>query len=1120
MRTIEGHPDFGVLEDRLAALLREAREDDRSTPFPPVAVVAPTRRLLSYLQVALADRLPVLANVHFFSHLSLAGAAGAAIGSPAPHLLGDDVKAKILSGIIQERGGPLADYVLSRPGSLASILSTLDDLREAGVPAGPAARIEGLSARGKDVLDVHATYSAKVDASGAALCDRARFILASAPAVRDFCRRFRLVVHYGAYDLIGVNLELMRAVEASQARLVYLVPNHASAPAYELARRFWPEMLGERPAALPDAPSDRLLAGRLPFLYQEGAGPAPLDSGRPPRVRFFHAQGAAAELREIALDILALRRDQDIPLHRIGVISRSLEPYAAWIRPIFSEHALPFTTSASLGALREARVQGALQLARAVLRDFPRQPLMDLLRGGLVRLESGDPSPRAHVWDRLSRSWHVTGGYVTWTEDLPRWIGEWEPYVPADATGDERTRVRGHKESLVRDAAMLASVLERLRRAARPLGNAASWSAWAEAMSALLGDLLDGFDSTPGGEEPDPGAGAVLGVLADMGRLDAAGDPYAPATALAFFEQALAHAALPIGSHGGPGTRRERDNGGVRVLDAMQARGQGFDAVYLIGFNADLFPRRAAEDSFLPDRDRRLLRQRLGVPVSIKMMAREEERLLLAHLAGSARLKLTVSWQRADDSGRARVASLALREMARLVYGKPLMQQVLVDARRVQAHPGEAGEDAIDRFQMLPPLEACVNAALQARSPGRLLEAVGDLPIRTVLPGSTEVLRAGLGMMRAIEEWQGTDPARLRFDAFVGGAAGRPARFSPSRLEILGACPQHYFFRHVLRVQELEEVREGYEFDAREIGGKIHSVLHDLYRELCGADGALPEAAPRDLLRHGLEAAARQWDRHTRDIAARTRARYPLLWETTERLWMDSLAAFLGRDLPALQRQRARLTGLEKEAGASLDLGSAGGPLEVLGRFDRIVTGADGVVVGDYKTSGQLERHVSPAQMLKGLSLQMPLYLLLAESLAEKRELEGPPVRADVLGVGPAYVAGPAAGVPAPAPGPGEDGEARASLDLPTLGRYRDALAETLGVLLDLSATGSFPLNEKSWLCERCPYARACRRWHVPTLRRLASAPSASDYALVRRKNTRQPTLGSVRQRGGDEEEA
>ena len=1099
MRTIEGHHDFSVLEDRLAALVQETRGGGPSLP-PPVAVVAPTRRLLAYLQETLADRLPVLANVHFFSHLSLAEAAGAAIGSPAPDLLGDDARMMILSGLVEARGGPLAEYVGRRPGSLAAILSTLNDLREACVPSGAAARITGLSARGRQILDLHAAYSERLDAPGSRVADRARWIRESVPAVREFCRRFRLVIHYGAYDLIGVNLELLRAVEASEAPLVLLVPHHATSPAYELAGRFWPEMLGERPVPLPDAPSDRLLAAGLPFLYREGSGPAPRDPGPAPRVRFFHAQGAAAELREVALDIVSRRDDPRIPLHRIGVIARSLEPYAAWLRPIFSEHALPFTTSESLGAARESRVQAALQLGRAVLRDFPRQQLMDLLRGGLLRIRGRDPSSRAHAWDRLSRSWHIAGGYRTWTQDLPRFVQDWEPYVPPDAGEDERARQQRFKARLAEDAASLVSVVDRLGRDARPLEGAASWRAWAEAMDALLVERIDGFDPEAADAQPDPGASAVRAVLRDMGRLDAAGVPLRRGSALAFFERALGRATVPIGSHGGADPRRDRDNGGVRVLDAMQARGQAFDAVYLIGFNADLFPRRTTEDPFLPDRDRLLLRERLRLPVPVKTTGPQEERLLLAHLIGCARRGLTVSWQRADDSAKARVASLALREVARAVHGAPLLTRIVADARRVKAHPAEAGEDAARRFGVLPPLDACVNVALQGRSPGRLLEGSAGLPLPPVRPGYTDALRAGLSMLQAIEQWTGTG-AGLRFDAFVGEAAQRPDRLSPSRLESLGSCPQHYFFRHVLRAQEMEEVREGYEFDPREVGTAVHAVLHDVYRELSGPEGALSESVPGDLARRAVELARRSWERHTRILAARARSHYPLLWETTETLWLDALAAFLGRDLPALLRQRARLAGLEKEAAARLGPGAAGTSPEVRGRFDRIAAGDGGVVVSDYKTSGDLERHVAPARMLKGLSLQMPLYLLLAESLAARGEMEVPPVRAEVLGVGPRY-----------------DDEARAGLEAAALASHREGILETLGVLHGLSASGSFPLNESSWLCERCPYARACRRWHVPTLRRIAQAPGASDYALVRRKNTRQPTIETVLQQAGGED--
>jgi RecB family exonuclease len=1098
MRTIEGHHDFAVLEDRLAALIREAHAGGRAAPFPGVAVIAPTRGLLSHLRITLAERLPVLANVHFFSHLSLAGAAGAAAGSPAPTLLGEDARMMVLSRLIEARGGPLADYTGSRPGSLASILSTLDDLREAAVPSGSAAKLKGLSARAQPILDLHAAYSERLDAKASRVADRARWIRESAPDVTRYCRRFALVIHYGAYDLIGVNLGLMRAVEASGARLVFLVPHHATSPAYDLARQFWPEMLGARPVPLPDAPSDRLLSAGLPFLYQEGAGPAPLDSGAAPRVRFFHAQGAAAELREVALDVLSLRGGPAIPLHRVGVIARSLEPYAPWLRPIFAEHALPFTTSQALGAVREGRVQAALQLARAALRDYPRQPLMDLLHGGLLRIEGRDPSPGAHAWDRLGRAWQISGGYRTWAEDLPRWIRDWEPYVSPDATEEERARQAARKAILSKDAASLASVVDHLRRAARPLDGASSWSAWAEGMETLLAAHLDGFDSPAVGAPPDPGVAAVLGVLREMGHLDAAGVPPAPNAALAFFERALARATVPIGSHGGDAAARDQDNGGVRVLDAMQARGRAFDAVYLIGFNADQFPRRTTEDPFLPDRDRRLLRERLGVPVPVKTAAPLEERLLLAHLMGSARLRLTVSWQRADDSARARVASLALREVARMVHGTPILKQVVPGARRVKAHPAEASEDAVRRFGMLPPLDACVGVALEARSPGRLLEICADLPLPPVRPGFTDVLRAGLVMMRAIDAWTGTDVARLRFDAFAGEAAQKPGPLSPSRLELLGSCPQHYFFRHVLRAKEMEEVREGYELDPREIGSVVHAVLHDVYRELSAPDGRL--AAADDRPARAVELARRSWDGRARVLAARTRARFPILWETTESIWLKAIADFLARDLPALQRQEARLAGLEREAAAGIPLGTSGASLEVRGRFDRVVAGPEGVVVSDYKTSGSIERHVDAKRMLKGLSLQMPLYLLLAESLAARGEMDAP-ARGEVLGVGPRY-----------------DGDSRDTLEIATLDKHRAGLLETLGVLAGLSAGGTFPLNEASWLCEHCPYTRACRRWHVPTLARLASAPAAADYALVRRKNTRQPTLEMVRRLGGEEE--
>ena len=590
-----------------------------------------------------------------------------------------------------------------------------------------------------------------------------------------------------------------------------------------------------------------------------------------------------------------------------------------------------------------------------------------------------------------------------------------------------------------------------------------------------------------------------------MRRLDAARAPYTAHLALSFFEQALARAPAPIGPVGGAATPSGADNGGVRVLDAMQARGLSFDTLFLIGFNADLFPRRGSEDPFLPDADRRALRGAFKIPLPIKGSALEEERLLLAHLLGSAERRLTVSWQRADESGRARVASLALREVARLVDGSPDMRRLEAGAHRVLTHPAEAGQDAHQRFGMLPPQDAAVQAALQARSPGILLDA---LPRQLLpLPATPEALQPGLAMLAVVEEFA---PADLRFDAFVGAAAPSPSRFSPSRLEILGACPQHYFFRHVLLVEEMDEVREPYEFDAREIGSRVHDVLRDVFEGLIRPDGALPDERTVDLARRASGLAHAAWTGRTRDIAARTVARYPLLWSTIESLWLQAIDRFLRDDLAALIDDRARVIGLEREESGRIEIDRAGRAIELRGRFDRLALATDGLVVADYKTSGDIKRHVSPAEILKGISLQLPLYLLLLESRARGGRIEAPPARADILGVGPSFMDHPGE----------DDSPSRVKLEMSSLNEYREGLAETLGVLLDLSTTGSFPLNKKSWLCRSCAYVRACRRWHVPTVARVTSAATGRDYALLRGKSSKRPLLRQVREPDAGEEDA
>ena len=92
-------------------------------------------------------------------------------------------------------------------------------------------------------------------------------------------------------------------------------------------------------------------------------------------------------------------------------------------------------------------------------------------------------------------------------------------------------------------------------------------------------------------------------------------------------------------------------------------------------------------------------------------------------------------------------------------------------------------------------------------------------------------------------------------------------------------------------------------------------------------------------------------------------------------------------------------------------------------------------------------------------------------------------------------------------------------LDAEKFAGARDGILETLAVLRDLAARGWFPLREKSRLCPSCPFTRACRKNHAPTLERLEDSADLAAWRGVRRKNTRLPTLDKVAAAGVEDED-
>lgn len=580
----------------------------------------------------------------------------------------------------------------------------------------------------------------------------------------------------------------------------------------------------------------------------------------------------------------------------------------------------------------------------------------------------------------------------------------------------------------------LANAADELRAwAAAPPSSPARFDEHASALTEILRRRF------PAGDERD----ALEELLADMAAVcEIAGDRRSVPLreARAWLERACLETLAPC-----------PDPGGIRVCDVMQLRGTTCRYLHLLGMNAGSFPRSEREDPFLGDS----LRRALGLPLSVERA--DEERLLLALTLGAATERLVVSWQRADESGRARSGSLALREVSRVAYGRPDLERLRADpSHHFPSHPQHAIEHLARDPGLLSPGDARLLATLSGR--------YAVLPAG--LEGRFPELSSGLTMLRSTQSFR---PVETAWDGVVGPGP-TPEAFSVSSLERLGRCPLQYFFRHVLRIHEPVAPRSRFAVELPELGRGVHEVLEATVEHL--RDGGyfarpLPEriAAARSFVHeHRARVAG--------PAAERLLRRLPVLWERFTDDWSERIARFLAEDLTFLDRLGVTEIALEDDGDGSIDFGR-GFERALTARFDRRVETAEGRRIGDYKVSRRIAERTSVAAMLRGRELQAPLYHLLAGEAA-----------VELLGLHPSD-------------------DARDSFRRATFTGFRAAdrasFRETMRTLFERIDRGEFPL-EPSASCRFCAYAGACRRRHPPTLERRRLTEGGAAMAALREK--------------------
>ena len=206
---VVAHPDPFVLE---AELLRRITAAQAANALAPVLVVVPTRRLADHVRRRLAQHAGAALAVEVLHHRALTfhlvERGGGIPQRPASERLLLALLDEVLAG---KPENPWSRYTQRRPGARRALLATLTDLRESGItPARAAAVLE--SGHGAEALpEIYAGYVERLEAAASTgLHDEAGLVAAVLATARQQAGRYAAILHHGAYELIGIHLDLVR----------------------------------------------------------------------------------------------------------------------------------------------------------------------------------------------------------------------------------------------------------------------------------------------------------------------------------------------------------------------------------------------------------------------------------------------------------------------------------------------------------------------------------------------------------------------------------------------------------------------------------------------------------------------------------------------------------------------------------------------------------------------------------------------------------------------------------------------------------------------------------------------------------------------------------------------
>ena len=987
------HPD---LERALASDLRSFT----APPSPPCLILVPSESLRTHLKwtFCIENRRPLF-NVHLLTFHQLALRMLEERGRQvADHLRGESFFREWVHQRLRKQGTDLAglNELASMPGGWAALWSTLKDLKDARVDAGTVLEAFSQSPLSTDrrLQSVIRLYQAWCDDQNRHSLydhDDVAVLALDLVSASSWLRQQAHIFYYGFYDLTQGQLDLFQMIVRQYPATLYfpLLDQH---PAFRFAQQFFDQYVH----GLATGPIEHKIETASPF--QDLFDPSLASRSRKPDVpheppaggtdanvvaawrnehesaggnraqgfcRLATVSGANDEIEVVAKEILALVHERQIPFHDVGVVGRTLAGYEDVLPRVFSEHGIPFQATLRRPLSQYPFPQVLLRLLALRLSDPDRNATFDVLHSPFVNWQTFCPdltTPRPDVWEQVSRQ-----------AGIEQSLREGERLVRFFETGVAMPHKRRQGESTIagEEVRNLWYVLDRLTRLLDVFPEEASWEVFTDRALALMdcvlmspslyqdAHALQGEDAVAvkGTVEFSRVYQAVQECFAEIRALTDVSEPVQYAEFLATLTRFLEERFV---------WNPSQPENGVRVVDAMAARGLSFRFLFVIGLTDHVFPRHIREDGFFRDSARRFLDVNLGFKIQEKTRGYDEEKLLFYLLMHAAREGVMLVAQRSDEEGRTTIPSWYLQEVERCMPGLSP-----VEVPRSVLHKPQAAPYA-DEARWTP-RERLIRHVLHRHKPARATAWE---------PGWWQMMEKGLAALRVQE----SERPQLNVYDGITGPLPEYGKFlaihglSPTSLQRYATCPFQYFAQDVLGLHVPRTTSPSQGVSALEVGTLLHGILKEWYGRLA-QNGWFAQAAPADF--KPLDILKQVADSVFRDFERQNAVGPALLWEMGQEQIMGILERTLEQDRRELGDEWLPVLFEVPLKGEMPVKGSKGTTLlPIAGQLDRVdwSPSRHRYRIIDYKFTGSrvMTDQELARSVVRGTRLQPLLYMELA----------------------------------------------------------------------------------------------------------------------------------------------